>query len=233
MNSLGLDLVARTGLSARWAWSAIAALLLAAQFAPAIPADGPVPVPPDFSAFAVDIENPACSPCPAGNPDSEDRFTLQLRKWQMVIALPIGVLLAAFFFAKAEIHIEGDAGWAQNLPTWPIEKHPLLDLFWGGRPMTGYHAWMFSFMALAFHLPVLICGSLSLRIEARILGSLMVFWILEDFFWFLANPAFGLARLTPACVPWHKKWIGGLPADYVIFSVVGAALIWYSFAHGG
>jgi len=54
------------------------------------------------------------------------------------------VALMAFFFAKVEIQIEGAAGWASALPTWRIESHWLLDIFWGGRPMTGYHAWVFS-----------------------------------------------------------------------------------------
>ena len=55
----------------------------------------------------------------------------------------LSVFLLGFFFAKLEIAIEGDAGWAENLPTWRIEGHWLLDIFWGGRVMTGYHAWAF------------------------------------------------------------------------------------------
>ena len=47
---------------------------------------------------------------------------------QLVLTLCWGVLLA-YFFAQAEIHIEGDAGWAANLPTWRIEEHWLLDIF--------------------------------------------------------------------------------------------------------
>jgi hypothetical protein len=50
------------------------------------------------------------------------------------------VFLPAFFFANVEIQIEGAHGWAASLPTWRIEKHQLLDIFCGGRPMTGYHA---------------------------------------------------------------------------------------------
>ena len=49
-------------------------------------------------------------------------------------------LLLAFFFAKVEVHIEGPGGWAANLPTWRIEQHVLLDLFWGGRAMTGWRS---------------------------------------------------------------------------------------------
>ncbi len=50
------------------------------------------------------------------------------------------VCLLAFFFAEVEIQIKGAQGWAAGLPTWRIEQHWLLDIFWGGRPMTGYHA---------------------------------------------------------------------------------------------
>lgn len=95
--------------------------------------------------------------------------------------------------------------------------------------MTGYHFWVFSFMALVFHFPHLLNGRFSLRTEARILGSIMIFWIVEDFLWFAMNPGFGVARLTPANVPWHKCWILGVPSDYVTFTAVGAALIVLSF----
>lgn len=137
--------------------------------------------------------------------------------------------LLSFFFAKVEIHIEGDAGWATNLPTWRIEKHWLLDLFWGGRPMTGYHAWVFSFMALVFHLPIFVHGHWTLKSEARVLGCLMFFWIIEDFLWFVLNPAFGLRKFRPDSVPWHKYWCFFVPVDYIVFVVAGVLLLWYSF----
>ena len=86
------------------------------------------------------------------------------------LALVAWVLLLGFFFANVEIQIEGSAGWAANLPTWRIEKHWLLDLFWGGRAMTGYHAWVFPFVALFFHLPVFFNGQWSWRNEARIIA---------------------------------------------------------------
>lgn len=142
------------------------------------------------------------------------------------------VLLLAFFFAQVEVQIEGAQGWAAGLPTWRIEAHPLLDLFWGGRPLSGYHAWVFSFMALAFHLPVFMAGRWSLLLEARILGSIMVFWIAEDFLWFLVNPAFGWSRFSPSFIPWHKHWLGWVPLDYVTFAVAGGLLLGLSYAPG-
>src|SRR5262249_35472758 len=88
-----------------------------------------------------------------------------------ILAVFLYLALLALFFAQVEIQVEGASGWAASLPTWRIEQHWLLDWFWGGRPMTGYHAWVFSFMALAFHLPAVLLQRWSWRIELRILGA--------------------------------------------------------------
>ena len=129
----------------------------------------------------------------------------------------IWTLLLAFFFANVEIQIEGGAGWAASLPTWRIEKHWLLDIFWGGRPMTGYHAWVFPCVALFFHFPLIFMRHFSWRAEARVLACIALFWITEDFLWFVLNPAYGLAKFTPALVPWHIHWWGPAPVDYWTF----------------
>ncbi|MDP9107918.1 MAG: hypothetical protein M3N23_02470 [Pseudomonadota bacterium] len=139
-----------------------------------------------------------------------------------------GVLVLGLFFAEVEIQIEGAAGWAASLPTWRIEKHWLLDIFWGGRAMTGYHAWVFPFISLFFHFPLLFVGHWSWRAEARVLACVMLFWICEDFLWFVLNPFYGLARFTPADVAWHKHWLLGAPTDYWTFSLVSALLFWLS-----
>ncbi len=139
------------------------------------------------------------------------------------------IALLGLFFAMTEIQIEGAHGWATSLPTWRIEKHWLLDIFWGGRAMTGYHAWVFPFMLLAFHLPLAVTGTVSWRLEARCLGSLMLFWIVEDFLWFVLNPAYGLAKFNPQSIPWHKHWLLGMPTDYLVFTIMGGMLLSWSF----
>jgi hypothetical protein len=70
-------------------------------------------------------------------------MTVHAQRWPRIMLTVGWVALLALFFAQTEIQIEGAAGWAAALPTWRIEHHWLLDLFWGGRPMTGYHAWCF------------------------------------------------------------------------------------------
>jgi hypothetical protein len=157
----------------------------------------------------------------------------RIRAAVLPLALTLGyVALLAFFFAHVEIEIEGAGGWAANLPTWRIEQHWLLDLFWGGRPLTGYHAWVFSFMALVFHLPAVLLRRWSVRMELRILGALALFWIVEDWLWFVMNPAYGLQGFVPQLVPWHKRWLGSAPTDYWLFGVGGLALLIWSFRNG-
>jgi hypothetical protein len=146
-----------------------------------------------------------------------------------ILLLLFWVLLLGVFFAKTEIQIEGANGWATALPTWRIEKHLLLDIFWGGRAMTGYHAWVFSFMFLAFHLPQAVLGHFSWRMEARCIASLMFFWIAEDFLWFVLNPAFGLGRFSPEHILWHKHWLLGVPSDYLTYMLLGGLLLVWSF----
>ena len=150
------------------------------------------------------------------------------RAWHSVL-LVLALVILGFLFAKVEIQVEGAAGWAANLPTWRVESHPLLDLFWGGKALTGYHLWVFIFMAAVFHLPLVMMRTFTLELECRALGSVMIFWILEDFLWFVLNPAFGVGRLTPQFVPWHKHWLLGLPTDYWVFCAAGSLLIAYSF----
>ena len=126
----------------------------------------------------------------------------------------VTVLVLALLLANEEIQIEGSAGWAASLPTWRIEGGWLLELFWGGRTMTGYHVFIFSFVALFFHFPFALFWRWSWRDEARALASLALFWVAEDFLWFLLNPAYGWARFAPPFIPWHHHWLWGAPTDY-------------------
>jgi hypothetical protein len=146
-----------------------------------------------------------------------------------VVLLLMWVALLATLFAELEIQIEGAHGWAAGLPTWRVDDAPILKLFFGGRAITGYHVFAFSFMFCVFHLPIVLVGHFAWRIEARILGSLMLFWMVEDFLWFVLNPAFGLAKFTPQHVPWHPHWLLGVPVDYIVFTLLAVALLFAAY----
>lgn len=152
-----------------------------------------------------------------------------MKRFLDIVLLLVCVLALAVFFAQVEIQIEGNAGWGADLPTWRWEDHWVLDLFWGGRAMTGYHAWVFPFMFIIFHFGFVLTQRWSRWLEARALASLMLFWATEDFLWFVLNPAFGLARFDAVHVPWHKHWWLGAPVDYWVFGSLACVLLWYSF----
>lgn len=139
------------------------------------------------------------------------------------------VFVLAVFFAQVEIQIEGANGWGGSLPTWRIKNHWLLDLFWGGRAMTGYHAWVFPFIAIFFHFPIIWMSQWNWKIQARIAACIIIFWITEDCLWFVMNPAYGISSFNPVLVPWHRHWLWGTPIDYWIGGVVAILLLCYSY----
>jgi hypothetical protein len=136
------------------------------------------------------------------------------------ILLFLWVFILSLFFANVEIAIEGPNGWAANLPTWRIEHHWLLDIFWGGRAMTGYHAWVFPFIAMTFHLPVFFSEHWDYRKELTLVSCILFFWISEDFLWFVFNPAYTIHKFAPESIAWHKHWILFAPTDYWVAAVV-------------
>ncbi len=138
----------------------------------------------------------------------------------------LGLIIAlSFWFAKVEIQIEGTSGWAKNLPTWRIENHWLLKVFFGGRAMTGYHAWVISFIFLLFHLPIAFTDQWSWSFEGRVIGGFILFWIVEDFLWFVLNPGFGIKKFKKEFIPWHPKWFLIAPIEYWFFCPVGISLV--------
>lgn len=160
---------------------------------------------------------------------TQQSISPQNKPWKVALTVAWVVLLA-LFFAQVEIQIEGAAGWGANLPTWRIEHHWLLDIFWGGRPMTGYHAWVFPFIALFFHFPLLFMQQWSVRLECRTFGCIMLFWVIEDYLWFVFNPAYGIHRFSAADIAWHKHWLWFAPTDYWVGLLLGAGLLWFSYA---
>lgn len=131
----------------------------------------------------------------------------------MIIPL-LAVPVAAFLWAKLEVEIEGKDGWAKNLPTWRVENHFLLKVFLGGRPLTGFHVWAFSFVGFVFHMPLLWIGRWTWPLEVEIIASLLLFWVLEDFLWFMVNPHYGWRRYHARAIEWHPDWFWGLPVDH-------------------
>lgn len=122
--------------------------------------------------------------------------------------------LFSFFVAKAEINIEGKHGWAKKLPTWR-KKNKFTKLILGNYPLTGYHFWMFSSFLLLFHFPFFLNSDWNISSEFRILAFFLFFALMEDFFWFIFNPFFGLKKFNKKNISWHRNWFGIIPWSYL------------------
>ncbi len=129
----------------------------------------------------------------------------------------LGVIAASVAWALMEIQIEGRSGWASALPTWRFEN-AWTRRFLGARQITGYHVYIQLVAAVFVHLPyVLVPRWPSWGVELRIIAFLVFFWNLEDFLWFVFNPAYGIRRFRREEVWWHaKSWWWFMPRDYWI-----------------
>lgn len=135
------------------------------------------------------------------------------------------VLAAALVAALLEVQIEGAAGWAARLPTWKIENRWTRRLL-GARPITGYHIYAHLLILVLLQAPFALgISAPTLKAELRILAFLVLFWVGEDFLWFVVNPAYGLRAFRRDRVPWHAAtWWGFMPRDYWVFLPLGIAL---------
>jgi hypothetical protein len=140
------------------------------------------------------------------------------------------LLLTSFTFAKVEIAIEGKYGWAEKLPTWRLPSTNWASLlFFSGKPATGYHVWMETFILAMLHF-VYAFTEPSWSIELQILAFFFFFSVAEDFLWFALNPAFGLKKFRKEKIWWHRKhWWRIAPRDYFLLGALGAVLYAISF----
>lgn len=141
------------------------------------------------------------------------------------------VIVAGFLFAKLEIAIEGAHGWAEKLPTWHLPKtHWASRVFFGGRPATGYHVWANLFILFLAHIPYLFVP-VTVSTEFGILAALILMMTVEDFLWFVLNPAFGVKNFRKEKIWWHADaWWGIMPRGYVTGVFLASVLYYFSLA---
>ncbi len=141
------------------------------------------------------------------------------------------LVLSALFFALLEIQIEGAHGWASSLPTWRYQSHWTRAVL-GNRSITGYHVFFQLFVLCLLHVPyALTSAPFSLALELRIFAFGLLFWVVEDFLWFVFNPAFGLRGFNPDRAWWHAaNWWWIMPRDYWLFTPLAALLYLLSYS---
>lgn len=141
----------------------------------------------------------------------------------MIVGFLIYGLILAAVLALWEIQIEGQHGWAEKLPTWRIEKGWIVKI-WGGRPVTGYHTFMNIFLILMIHFPFFFT-SWSVRKELFIIGFFIALLLVEDWLWFVFNPAYGLKKFRKGMIWWHPHWWGPVPDYYWLAALISGLLI--------
>lgn len=146
--------------------------------------------------------------------------------------------ILATLIAMIEIEVEGRYGWAEKLPTWYRTRGfaaKFYGILMGGRPLTGYHALMFVFVPMLFHLPFAGMVEWSFEAELTTLAIYFAWCPVWDFLWFVLNPAYGVRRFRKENIWWHQtvKWIGRVPLDYIIGWVLSIALAWWAGALRG
>lgn len=139
----------------------------------------------------------------------------------MFINLFIFLLIVSILAAKLEIHIEGQHGWAKNLPTWRV-KNGFTKLFWGELPLTGYHLYLMGTIMAFLHFPFFFGVEWSLSKELIIIAMFFFFFLMEDFFWFVLNPHFGLKKFSKSHIEWHHNWFFKIPTAYYKFILAGS-----------
>ena len=134
------------------------------------------------------------------------------------------ILVFWIFLAMLEIEIEGEYGWAKNLPTWrKINKNAPLSFL---RNMTGYHAVLVLMILCLNHIVFIgFFGFIGFSDELYILAFqlfLMIYW---DFLWFVLNPHFTIKKFRKEHVLWYtdSEWIMWFPIDY--WYALGGSLV--------
>ncbi len=142
----------------------------------------------------------------------------------MLLNMFVFAVLISFIAARLEIEIEGEHGWAKNLPTVKY-RNWLTRFIWGDAHYTGYHLWFLIFNFVYLHFPFFLKYPWSLSLELQIFAMGCIGFVMEDFFWFVFNPHYGVKKFSRVHIPWHHHWVLFLPALYVKMFVFATLLL--------
>jgi hypothetical protein len=66
----------------------------------------------------------------------------------------------------------------------------------------------------------------SWRLESLLIGFYLGMLLLEDFFWFVLNPHYGIKNFRKEKIWWHRSWWGPVPSFYWILLIAAVALVY-------
>ena len=137
----------------------------------------------------------------------------------MLALKTIGLIWAAMLAtAFWESSVEGEDAWNKGKLGWKLRfKKRVI--------FTSYHFWLFIIMY-----PVLLCIPLMMNFSVEFLGIIISGYfsglVIEDYFWFIANPRFTLKNFNPKDVKWHLWFKVGkfyIPYGYVVGIIIAIA----------
>lgn len=138
------------------------------------------------------------------------------------------LIILAFLHSKLELEIEGteeDGGWAKWLPCW--RRSNWFTQLVLGKEMTGYHFQMILLGLLLLHSPFMFI-TWTIKLESLFFGYFCIYWVMEDFVYFLLHPKYRLKNFRKGKISWHKRFWGFLPVSYwsgiilgIIFLILG------------
>lgn len=146
-----------------------------------------------------------------------------------MITQTIYLFFMALALAIIEVQIEGKSGWASQLPTWRPKIGSKFDKIFSkimsGKPTTGYHLAVFTFVFLIMHYPFFAGAKWCWISELQTLSLFLLFSAVWDFLWIVVNPHFGIKKMDVQHIWWHKKRIGIVPLDY-FFALIGSFILY-------
>ncbi|TAL51318.1 hypothetical protein EPN81_00170 [Patescibacteria group bacterium] len=154
----------------------------------------------------------------------------------------IGAILYWFLFAillaAIEVEAEGKNGWAEKMPTWYRTRGiggRLYGLLMGGKPLTGYHLFMFFLPLVAVHVGFFQGVRWTISSELIVLARYFALTVLWDYLWFILNPHYGFSKFRRENVWWHQKsyWVfNRFPIDYAIGWILSLGLTYIATKAG-
>lgn len=143
-----------------------------------------------------------------------------------MIKIIIWLILSSILHSLMELEIEGhgcSGGWARQLPTKRY-YNKFIKLFIN-KEITTYHIMMLFLIFCLFH-GIFTLYPWTIKNELIVIGLLVYYFILEDFFWFLFNKKIGMKFFRPGKISWHRRWfLKIIPVSYVIGIVIGTLLL--------
>ena len=141
-----------------------------------------------------------------------------------MIALILFIGVTASAHALLEIQIEGASGWAEKLPTRRFSSR-LVRRFAEVGYVTGFHIATGAFVVALAHFPVLFAEHWTWLNEGVVIAYILLHFTVEDFLWFVYNPAYGIQKFKKRHIWWHKHWFACLPISYWISVPIAIILL--------